>query len=783
MIVALVPARNAEADLPEYLAQAGRWCDALVALDDGSTDATRAILDAHPLVACVLSNPRRPDFGGWHDGRNRNRLLHAAAALRPHWIVSIDTDERLDADDADALRDLVANDAVPGCAYGFRHYRMWGAGDHDPAFGIIWRLFAYRDGLAFPNEALHFDPVPTAIPHGARVPTTIRVRHYGAATADRVTARRRKYREADPGGRFRTDFGRLTDVAHAPLARWRPRPAGPPALSPDALSPTPHDSAPAGAPRVVCLLPVRNGAHDLPGWFASARRVADAVVALDDGSTDATRALLDAEPLVARVLTNPARPSYAGWNDAENRQRLLDAAGDLRPDWILQLDADERIDANDAAALRRFLRDGAEPGTAYGMRVFRMLDGLDHYDAAGLWAYRVFAYRPGQALPTDRLHLVPVPTSIPQDRRRKTSIRIQHVGSSTDQRRRDRAAKYREADPDHAFQSGYDHLLAAPGVRRPWAARPPDFPVLMDAAGDDVDLHALDLDGPVLTVIVIARDDAATVADRVRSVVEQHCDAPTETIVVTSGNDRTADIVRESFPQVRVIRLDGAALPGRARNAGLRLARGDYVSFPGSHVELPPGSLAARVRAHEAGHALVTGSMLNGTRTRAGWASYFLDHSAALPGRPCALLEGPPGSCSYARDFLLEVGGFPEDMRAGEDTVVNMELWRRGHRAWRQAEVTLIHHSPCRTAARLIRHHFLRGRGLGRIMRHRGDAARALVGYLPRRLATTAGNVQRRADPETAREYRRAWPLVVVGALSALAGATWELVAGPRSET
>jgi glycosyltransferase involved in cell wall biosynthesis len=341
-------------------------------------------------------------------------------------------------------------------------------------------------------------------------------------------------------------------------------------------------------------------------------------------------------------------------------------------------------------------------------------------------------------------------------------------------------AKYREADPDRAFQAGYDHLLAAPETRRPWARRPPDFPVLVDADGDEVDLHALDLDGPVLTAVVIAHNDAATIAARVRAVADQRCDAPIEIIVVAGGDDDTAGIVREQFPQVGVVHLDGRALPGRARNAGLRLARGDYVSFPGSHVELPPGSLAARIRAHEAGHVQVTGSMLNGTRTRAGWASYFLDHSAALPGRPSALLDGPPGSCSYARDFLLEIGGFPEDMRAGEDTVVNMEFWRRGHRAWRQADVTLIHHSPCRTVGRLARHHFQRGRALGRILRRRPGTARFLVRYLPRRLATTAGNVQRWADPETAREYRRVRPLVLLGALSALAGAIWELIAGPR---
>ena len=68
------------------------------------------------------------------------------------------------------------------------------------------------------------------------------------------------------------------------------------------------------------------------------------------------------------------------------------------------------------------------------------------------------------------------------------------------------------------------------------------------------------------------------------------------------------------------------------------------------------------------------------------------------------------------RDLVLAVGGFPEDMRAGEDTVVNRELWRRGHSAFRAQDVSLTHHSRCRTPTRLVRHHYVRGRALGRIM-------------------------------------------------------------------
>jgi glycosyltransferase involved in cell wall biosynthesis len=48
----------------------------------------------------------------------------------------------------------------------------------------------------------------------------------------------------------------------------------------------------SGTTSLVCLLPVRNGADDLPAYLQSVAGFADAVVALDDGSTDTTRELL-----------------------------------------------------------------------------------------------------------------------------------------------------------------------------------------------------------------------------------------------------------------------------------------------------------------------------------------------------------------------------------------------------------------------------------------------------------------------------------------------------------
>jgi glycosyltransferase involved in cell wall biosynthesis len=291
---------------------------------------------------------------------------------------------------------------------------------------------------------------------------------------------------------------------------------------------------------------------------------------------------------------------------------------------------------------------------------------------------------------------------------------------------------------------------------------------------------------PVLSAIVISRDDGERLVRAVASVVAQESPWSFEVIVVASGKGNRAAQVRERFPQVTVVELSTPALPGKARTTGLRLARGEYVSFPGSHVELRPGSLAARMRAHDLGYAMVTGTTLNGTRTWAGWASYFLDHSSVLPGRPSTELGGAPSHCSYRRGALLAVGGFPEHLRAGEDTVVNQELARRGYRAYRAQDVVLVHHSRCRTVPDLLRHHFSRGRSYGRIKRERdGVTWRELAGptglqLLRRqtmgRLIRTTRNVRRWAGVATSAHYCRVFPLVVAGTLAWTVGTWYELL-------
>src|SRR5262249_41859347 len=209
---------------------------------------------------------------------------------------------------------------------------------------------------------------------------------------------------------------------------------------------------------------------------------------------------------------------------------------------------------------------------------------------------------------------------------------------------------------------GYRHLLDPPSNIQVWSERVPELNVVLDMkrhdriaaqlSGQPLLHDRLDPDRPTLSAIVISQNDIDHIEEVMDALVRQKVDQPCEVILVNSGNDGTAEFVKERYPEVRVIYLPEPALPGKARNEGLKVARGDYITFPGSHIVLPSGSLQNRIDAHAKGYAMITGSILNGTRPWAGWASYFLDHWVALPNRPAGQLEDPPSSCSYMRGPL-----------------------------------------------------------------------------------------------------------------------------------
>lgn len=549
------------------------------------------------------------------------------------------------------------------------------------------------------------------------------------------------------------------------------------------------------SPLLVCMLPVRDAERDLPGYLENVSMFCDAVVALDDGSTDGTSDLLAAHPLVKILVRNPPRDGFREWNDADNRKRLLEAAQELNPQWLIALDADERIDERDAAALREFLQTDALPGFVYGFRHVPMCEDGSRFRPKYLWYYRVFASMPGQRLPNHRLHFVPVPTNIPRQRWIKTTMRIQHLGELSAARRLARFAKYLEADPSQVYEMDYSRILEPipeADLRR-WRPRPQSMPILLAGAGiaDDDDVDVGTGDEPVVSVIVLAVEGAQDVVRAVSSAVAQELDEPFEVIVVAGRGSAEATAVRQTFPAVAVVEEDASSSAGSVRNRALDIARGKVVVLMDARTELLPGNLAARLEAHRRGYAMVIGAAHNGSPKPAAWAWHFLEHVDELPGLPAGEPAALPGRCSYGRLPLFEVGDFTDWQGVDVEDLANRAIVNRTYFAVREPRAEQIVRPHVEDIPRLLWQQFLRGREQGKLIvdRHRQSGrlltrryvVENLLEAVPRRLREIEATLSD-ADGSYQRSYAEHRWLVALGATARVLGEWCEVVRPERGK-
>lgn len=207
------------------------------------------------------------------------------------------------------------------------------------------------------------------------------------------------------------------------------------------------------------------------------------------------------------------------------------------------------------------------------------------------------------------------------------------------------------------------------------ADRPPPMPVA----------------APSVSVVVPCHNAAPWIEATLTSVLAQGWPG-LEVIVVDDGSaDDSADRVSRSFPQVRLLRQANAGVAA-ARNAGLKAATGDWVAFVDADDHWLPGKLGAQM-------ALLAAN----PQARMACAPWYV-WTSDDPHPPAAWLTaagvadalprvglGPSGwiypelllSCIVwtstvvaERRLLLELGGFDERLKVGED----YDLWLRASR-------------------------------------------------------------------------------------------------------
>src|SRR5947209_2422685 len=142
-----------------------------------------------------------------------------------------------------------------------------------------------------------------------------------------------------------------------------------------------------------------------------------------------------------------------------------------------------------------------------------------------------------------------------------------------------------------------------------------------------------------------------------------------EALIVQTGMGGAAP-VHAGREWLRVVTRAERMFPAQARNLGAALAGGELLVFLDADAIPEPGWLAALVGALRPGIDVVAGAVLNGTPANPwGTTGYLLEFLEWVPGRLGRLEHAAACSLLVCRPAFERLGGFPEDVWPGEDTL------------------------------------------------------------------------------------------------------------------
>jgi glycosyltransferase involved in cell wall biosynthesis len=186
------------------------------------------------------------------------------------------------------------------------------------------------------------------------------------------------------------------------------------------------------------------------------------------------------------------------------------------------------------------------------------------------------------------------------------------------------------------------------------------------------------MDSPEISVVLATQNSVAYVRPCLDSLRQQTQSAAAEVIVADASSDGTADLIRASYPDVRLLHfVKPTGVPELIREA-LKHASGRVVVLTDPGCVFPPDWLEKLRRAHESEYAVIGGAVENGRPNGlANWACYLVDYGAfMLPARRRVTSLLPGIHLSYKSQILKPA--LPSMQDGFWKVFFHSELARRG---------------------------------------------------------------------------------------------------------
>ncbi len=232
-----------------------------------------------------------------------------------------------------------------------------------------------------------------------------------------------------------------------------------------------------------------------------------------------------------------------------------------------------------------------------------------------------------------------------------------------------------------------------------------------------------DQNHPKLSVVIGSQNARATVAECLAALGSNSAERTLEIIVADNSTDGTAEIVRQQFPDVRLVVERPSALMPELWEAGIRQSTADIVAITTAHCIPDRDWVLTILKAHEHPYPGIGGAIEGGQDSSlVDWAIYFCRYSSYMrPFPPGVVAEIPGDNASYKRwalDRCIDVRrkGFWEPE-------IHAVLRQDGHQLFMDPSIVVYHHKSFGVLS-FMRQRFQHGRHFGRSRAERFSTVR-----------------------------------------------------------
>lgn len=178
-----------------------------------------------------------------------------------------------------------------------------------------------------------------------------------------------------------------------------------------------------------------------------------------------------------------------------------------------------------------------------------------------------------------------------------------------------------------------------------------------------------------ISIIIPSYNSYTTIERCLNSVFNQKTNLIYEVIVADSSTDNTPELIKKIFPGVKLIHSKTRMFSGKARNEGIKAAKGSIIVCLDSDCIVADEDWLNKIYTAQKTQDVVGGSVLNANPWSIfGWGIFFMEFSEFLPNKDRVVNALLSYNVSCKREIFEKYGHFPEHSFLNEDLIFYSRL-------------------------------------------------------------------------------------------------------------